>query len=199
MDSIHILVLIGAYLVGSIPFGLILTRLAGTEDILSIGSKNIGATNVLRTGRKGLAALTLLLDAIKGYAAVMIAALITRDTNITLLAAALAMLGHMFPIWLSFKGGKGVATYVGVLFGLNLSFGLMFAGTWLTFFALWRISSLSAIAACVFVVIGGIFTPWQFGPVHWFIALASLLVIARHHANIKRLLKGEEKPFGKKE
>lgn len=189
---------LGAYLLGAVPFGLVITRLAGGPDILSIGSKNIGATNVLRTGNKKLAALTLLCDALKGYAAVVAASMLSGHVVIILAASAAAILGHIYPVYLRFKGGKGVATYLGVLFGLSPVFGLGFVAVWLLVFALTRISSLSALSALVAVVVGCSFTPWAFTLVHGFLLAASALVFAKHHANIKRLLKGEEPRFGTK-
>src|SRR5512135_2685313 len=134
------------YLFGSIPFGLILTRLAGTQDIRSIGSGNIGATNVLRTGRKGLAAATLILDMLKGTVAVLMVAAVAGDDAV--LAAALgAFLGHLFPVWLKFKGGKGVATYIGVLLGLYWPAALVFCAVWLVVAFAFRYSSLAALVA----------------------------------------------------
>src|SRR6185369_14493673 len=137
--------LIIGYLLGSIPFGLILTRLAGTQDLRAIGSGNIGATNVLRTGRKGLAAATLLGDALKGTAAVLIAW--NWGPTAAILAAVGAFLGHLFPVWLGFKGGKGVATFLGCLIGLNLWAALAFAAIWLAVAFASRYSSLSALVA----------------------------------------------------
>src|SRR5689334_9515105 len=135
------------YLLGSIPFGLVLTRLAGLGDVRQIGSGNIGATNVLRTGRKGLAAATLVADALKGTVAVLIAS--AWGNNTALLAAFGAFLGHLFPVWLRFKGGKGVATYLGCLIGLKFVAAIAFAGVWVAVAAVSRYSSLSALAASV--------------------------------------------------
>ncbi|MGE5159709.1 MAG: glycerol-3-phosphate acyltransferase, partial [Gemmatimonas sp.] len=132
------------YVFGSIPFGLILTRLAGTQDLRSIGSGNIGATNVLRTGRKGLAAATLLLDALKGTAAVIIAGAL-GGPNAAMLAALGAFLGHLFPVWLKFRGGKGVAVYIGVLIGLFWPAAIAFCAVWLATAFASRYSSLSAL------------------------------------------------------
>src|SRR5437660_6946637 len=140
--------LIFGYLCGSIPFGLILTRLAGTEDIRAVGSGNIGATNVLRTGRKGLAAATLVGDALKGTAAVLVV-LYVSNRSLALIAALGAFLGHLFPVWLKFQGGKGVATYIGVLMGLFWPAALMFCLTWLATAVTTRYSSLSALAAAL--------------------------------------------------
>ena len=183
------------YLCGSIPFGLILTRLAGTADIRAIGSGNIGATNVLRTGRKGLAAATLVLDALKGTAAVVIAGYLAGP-NAAMLAALGAFLGHLFPVWLKFRGGKGVATYIGVLIGLFWPAALVFCVMWLATAVTTRYSSLSALVAA-FV------TPlflWWFGQP----ALASLLVVMtlllfyKHRENITRLQAGTEGRIGQK-
>ena len=183
------------YLLGSIPFGLILTRLAGTPDIRSIGSGNIGATNVLRTGRKGLAAATLIGDALKGTLAVVIMGYY-GGPYAAMLAALGAFLGHLFPVWLKFNGGKGVATYIGVLIGLFWPAAVVFCVIWLATAATTRYSSLSALVAA-FV------TPlflWWFGHP----ALASLFVVLtlllfyKHTENIKRLQAGTEGRIGAK-
>jgi glycerol-3-phosphate acyltransferase PlsY len=184
------------YLLGSIPFGLVLTRLAGTEDLRSIGSGSIGATNVLRTGRKGLAAGTLIGDALKGTLAVIICDYY-GGPNAAMLAALGAFLGHLYPVWLKFKGGKGVAVYIGVLIGLSLPAAVMFCVVWLATAFTTRYSSLSALIAA-FV------TPlflWWFGPPP---ALASLFVVMTlllfyaHRENIKRLQAGTESKIGAK-
>src|SRR6185436_3747385 len=141
-----VVALIGGYLLGSIPFGLVLTRVAGLGDIRAIGSGNIGATNVLRTGRKGLAAATLMLDAAKGAAAVLLARHFA-GADAALVAGAGAMLGHLFPVWLGFKGGKGVATGLGVLLAVAWPVGVAAGATWLAIAALFRFSSLAALAA----------------------------------------------------
>ncbi len=183
------------YLFGSIPFGLLLTRFAGTQDLRSIGSGSIGATNVLRTGRKGLAAGTLLGDALKGTVAVVICGYY-GGPNAAMLAAFGAFLGHLYPVWLKFKGGKGVATYIGVLIGLFWPAAVVFCVMWLAVAATTRYSSLSALIAA-FV------TPlflWWFGHP----ALASLLVVMTllmfyaHRENIKRLQAGTESRIGEK-
>src|SRR5690606_22221613 len=139
--------LVFGYLLGSIPFGLLLTRAAGLGDVRKIGSGNIGATNVLRTGNKGLAAATLVLDAMKGTAAVLVAA--HYGTEAAIAAGLGAFLGHLFPVWLRFKGGKGVATYIGVLFGLMWQAALLFLAIWIAVAVAFRYSSLSALIACV--------------------------------------------------
>lgn len=185
-----------AYLIGSIPFGLILTRLAGLGDIRAIGSGNIGATNVLRTGNKTLAAFTLLLDFGKGAAGALVGGLF--GPGAILLAAVAAVLGHMFPVWLGFKGGKGVATGGGALLAISWPAALAAAATWLLAAILFRISSLSALIATGLAplyawYLGGIDTSLFAGldaalPVG---AICALIWI-RHHQNIRRLLKGEE-------
>jgi glycerol-3-phosphate acyltransferase PlsY len=183
------------YLLGSIPFGLILTRLAGTPDLRTIGSGNIGATNVLRTGNKGLAAATLLGDMLKGTAAVIIAGSLWGP-NAAMLAGLGAFLGHLFPIWLQFKGGKGVATYIGVLLGLFWPAAAMFGAIWIATAFTSRYSSLSALVAS-FV------TPvflWFFGhpALASLFAVLTLLRFWTHRENIKRLQAGTEGKIGQK-
>jgi glycerol-3-phosphate acyltransferase PlsY len=186
--------LIVGYLFGSIPFGLILTRCAGTPDIRSIGSGNIGATNVLRTGSKALAAGTLIGDTLKGTAAVLVVRYLF-GADAALLAAAGALIGHIFPVWLSFKGGKGVATYIGLLIGLAWPAALAFCLIWLAVAALTRYSSLAGLLA-------GAAMP----PVLWFLAdqrtavlfvLLTALVWIRHRTNIARLFDGTEPKLGR--
>ena len=183
------------YLLGSISFGLVLTKLAGTEDLRSIGSGSIGATNVLRTGNKGLAAATLIGDALKGTVAVAIAGTY-GGPNAAMLAALGAFLGHLFPVWLKFRGGKGVATYIGVLIGLFWPAAVVFCVMWLATAVTTRYSSLSALIAAFI-------TPlflWWFGHP----ALASLFVVLTlllfyaHRENIKRLQAGTEGKIGEK-
>jgi acyl phosphate:glycerol-3-phosphate acyltransferase len=183
------------YLLGSIPFGLLLTRLAGTEDLRSIGSGNIGATNVLRTGRKGLAAATLLLDALKGTAAVIIAGYFA-GSDAAMLAGLGAFLGHLFPVWLKFRGGKGVAVYIGILIGLFWPAAIAFCLIWLITAVISRYSSLSALIASV---VTPIFL-WWFGhlALSALMALLSLLLIYMHRANISRLVAGTEGKIGQK-
>ena len=183
------------YLLGSIPFGLILTRLAGTQDIRSIGSGNIGATNVLRTGRRGLAAATLLCDILKGTVAVIIAGYY-GGPDAAMLAALGAFLGHLFPVWLKFRGGKGVAVYIGVLLGLLWPAALLFCLIWLAVAVITRYSSLSALIA-------SLVTPvllWWFGQLALaaLFAVLTLLVFFVHRENIKRLLAGTESKIGQK-
>jgi glycerol-3-phosphate acyltransferase PlsY len=181
------------YLLGSIPFGLIITRIAGLGDVRRIGSGNIGATNVLRTGNKKLAALTLLADALKGTAAVVIAG--TWGPAFAIAAGFAAFLGHLFPVWLGFKGGKGVATYLGVLVALAWKAALVFALVWLLVAYLTRFSSLAALLAAVAVPLSLFFI---FGPasVAWLFTAMSLIVFAKHHANIRRLVEGNESRIG---
>jgi glycerol-3-phosphate acyltransferase PlsY len=183
-----------AYLLGSVPFGLILTRLAGLGDIRKVGSGNIGATNVLRTGNKPVALAVLLLDAGKGALAVLLAWQYGPDMAV--FAAAGAVLGHCFPIWLKFKGGKGVATALGVLLALDFPVGIIACLTWATAAFLFRMSSLAALLAMAGAPIAAhILSLPQIRDVTAFIAV---LVIVRHWANIKRLARGEEPKIGKK-
>jgi glycerol-3-phosphate acyltransferase PlsY len=182
------------YLLGSIPFGLLITRAAGLGDVRNIGSGNIGATNVLRTGRKSLAALTLLLDALKGTAAVLIASRFGPEAAMA--AGFAAFIGHIFPVWLGFKGGKGVATYIGVLLGLAWQAALVFAGVWIVVALLTRYSSLSALVAMVAVPV----FLWATGSIELAAVVAVMSVIAwiKHRANISRLLAGTESRIGSK-
>jgi glycerol-3-phosphate acyltransferase PlsY len=194
-EAYLVLAFLIGYLLGSIPFGVVLTKLAGTEDVRSIGSGNIGATNVLRTGHKGLAAATLIGDMLKGTVAVLLVRYFWGP-NAAMLAALGAFVGHLFPIWLRFKGGKGVATYIGVLLGLFWHAAVMFCLIWLAIAFTTRYSSLAALIAA-FV------TPlflWWFGHP----ALASLFVVLtlllfwKHTENIKRLQAGTEGRIGAK-
>jgi glycerol-3-phosphate acyltransferase PlsY len=183
------------YLLGSIPFGLILTRLAGTQDLRSIGSGNIGATNVLRTGHKGLAAATLLCDMLKGTVAVVIAGYF-GGPNAAMLAALGAFLGHLFPVWLKFKGGKGVATYIGVLLGLFWPAAAVFGALWIATALTTRYSSLSALIAAF---VTPIFL-WWFGhpALASLFAVLTLLLFYTHRENIRRLQAGTEGTIGQK-
>ena len=194
-DPLLIVALIIGYLLGSIPFGLLLTRLAGTQDLRSIGSGNIGATNVLRTGRKGLAAATLVGDMLKGTAAVIIAGYMDGP-DAAMLAALGAFLGHLFPVWLNFKGGKGVAVYIGVLLGLFWPAALVFCALWLTTAIVTRYSSLAAFVASV---VTPIFL-WWFGHLALaaLFAVLTLLLFYMHRANIARLQAGTEGKIGQK-
>ncbi len=192
--------LLFGYVLGSIPFGLILTRLAGLGDVRNIGSGNIGATNVLRTGNKGLAVLTLVLDALKGTAAVLIAHEAGATAGIAILAGLLAglgaFLGHVFPVWLGFKGGKGVATYIGVLLGALWPAALFFCAVWLVSAVLARYSSLSALLASVLTPVFAYLTGEP--AVALLATLMTAVVVWKHQANIKRLLAGEEPKIGAK-
>ena len=189
-----LLAALGGYLFGSVPFGLVITRAAGLGDIRKIGSGNIGATNVLRTGRKDLAFVTLLLDSFKaGLAVLLFAHLFGR--NVGLVAGAAAFLGHCYPVWLGFKGGKGVATYAGLLGFASWPAFLVAAPIWLGLFAITRISSLAALVTALAVPVGA----YLLGETDFAIAiLAALsgLVFWTHRANITRLMKGEEPRFG---
>jgi glycerol-3-phosphate acyltransferase PlsY len=182
------------YLCGSIPFGLILTRLAGTADIRSIGSGNIGATNVLRTGRKGLAAATLVGDALKGTLAVLVVEHF-GGRELALFAAAGAFLGHLFPVWLRFEGGKGVATYIGLLLALAWPVALAFCVIWLAVAALTRYSSLAALLASAAAPV----MLWSFGNTREAIlfALLTALTWVMHRGNIARVMQGTEGKIGK--
>ncbi|MGO9546235.1 MAG: glycerol-3-phosphate 1-O-acyltransferase PlsY [Rhodomicrobium sp.] len=177
------------YAAGAIPSGWIYSHLAGAGDIRKVGSGNIGATNVLRTGRKGLAALTLVSDAAKGFVPVLLCQ-IYLGGDADLFAAAGAFTGHLFPVWLKFRGGKGVATYIGVLFALNWPAGVFFCGIWLGIAALSRYSSLSALIAAALTPV---FVWIQVSPtLGVFVAALSAVLIARHHQNIDNLVSGRE-------
>lgn len=187
-------VVVAAYLLGSIPFGLLLTRLSGAGDLRGIGSGNIGATNVLRTGRKGLAAATLLLDLAKGAAAVLLARAFVPGAEA--LAAFTAVSGHCFPVWLRFNGGKGVATTMGVALALAWPIGLAYAVVWLGVLAATRISSLGGLSAVVAAPIAALLTGHaDYAPV---LAALALLVLWLHRANIARLRAGTEPRIGGK-
>ncbi len=208
------------YLLGSIPFGLLLTRAAGLGDVRKIGSGNIGATNVLRTGNKGLAALTLLLDMLKGTAAVFVGAwlaarwqtppsqasgsgglVLATLSHIQIMTAAMtaglgAFLGHVYPVWLGFKGGKGVATYIGVLIGVAWPAALVFAAVWLATAAVTRYSSLAALAATLATFFYLVFTGGPFvAPV---VAIMSAVLFWKHRENIRRFVAGTESKIGAK-
>ncbi len=182
------------YLLGSIPFGLILTRMAGLGDVRKIGSGNIGATNVLRTGNKKLAAATLLLDALKGTAAAAIASRWGIEAGIA--AGFAAFLGHLYPVWLGFKGGKGIATYIGVLLGLAPIMVLLFAAIWLTLAKLTRYSSLSALVATLVVPV--VLLATGYGKIGLLFVVMSVITWIKHRANIQRLLAGTEGRIGEK-
>lgn len=189
--------LVVGYLLGSIPFGMILTRLTGGPDLRSIGSGNIGATNVLRTGNKKLAALTLLGDMLKGTAAVLLAAALFGSREAGLVAGFGAFLGHLFPVWLRFKGGKGVATFLGILIALKASIALIFAAIWLSIAYLTRYSSLSALVASLLTPLLLLF--WvRDARAALLMAVLALLLWFMHRSNIARLLAGREGKIGQK-
>jgi acyl phosphate:glycerol-3-phosphate acyltransferase len=196
-----LLALLVGYLLGSIPFGLVLTKAAGVGDVRKVGSGNIGATNVLRTGSKGLAAATLLLDALKGTIAVMIiydvalwlGSHVPAAGDYSRIAGLGALLGHVFPVWLRFQGGKGVATFIGVLIGTYWPAAVWFGLVWLGVAAGTRYSSLAALCATAGVVLFYLVTGWVGFS---FIFAMALLVFLKHHANIRRLLEGRESKIG---
>jgi glycerol-3-phosphate acyltransferase PlsY len=197
LDSVHAaFALVLGYLLGSIPFGLLLTRLAGTADLRSVGSGNIGATNVLRTGRKDLAAATLVLDALKATAAYVLAAALFPDEAAGLAGAAGAFFGHLYPVWLRFRGGKGVATFLGGLIGAFWPGAIVFALVWLAVAAASRYSSAAALAASLAAPLAAL-TMGQNEVAIVFGALALLLWI-KHGANIERLIAGTETKIGGK-
>ena len=204
--ELHLVVIaaciVGGYLLGSIPFGVIATRLGGLGDIRKVGSGNIGATNVLRTGRKDLALITLIGDGGKGAVAVLIARLLLSNLGHdaaetgAALAGGFAFLGHLFPVWLKFKGGKGVATFLGVLLAVAFPAGLLACATWLAMAWLARISSLSALTAAALSPLY-VFATDQEPIAKLYLAVAmAVLVFVRHAENIRRLLKGEEPRIG---
>ncbi|MGR6328894.1 glycerol-3-phosphate 1-O-acyltransferase PlsY [Sphingomonas sp. XXL09] len=186
------LALVIGYLLGSIPFGVILTRIGGAGDLRQIGSGNIGATNVLRTGRKGLAAATLLLDLLKGAVAVWLIAWLFLGNEPV--AAAAAFIGHCYPVWLRFRGGKGVATLMGIVLALHWPIGLLYAVVWLGLLALIRISSVAGMAAAVAAPVGAAVFG-RFDLVMLLLALAAI-VLWKHRENIERLATGTEPRIG---
>jgi glycerol-3-phosphate acyltransferase PlsY len=196
-----VLALLVGYLLGSIPFGLVLTRAAGVGDVREIGSGSIGATNVLRTGRKDLAAATLLLDALKGTLAVMmvydvslrLGGHVPDALNYSQIAGLGALLGHIFPVWLRFQGGKGVATFIGVLVGMYWVAAAWFGLVWLGVAAATRYSSLAALCATAGVVLFYIVTGWAGLP---YILAMAVLIFLKHHENIRRLREGRESKIG---
>jgi glycerol-3-phosphate acyltransferase PlsY len=193
-DSIMFLIaLLGGYLIGSIPFGLLLTKAAGLGDIRQVGSGNIGATNVLRTGRKGLAAATLILDGLKGAVAVLLARYFLGDQD--LVVGTAAVLGHLFPVWLGFRGGKGVATGLGVLLAAAWPVGLACCALWLVAAKLLKMSSAAALTA---FAAAPLFALVLSSADHALMALLiAVLVFWRHEANIRRLLAGTEPRIGR--
>ena len=185
--------LVLGYLLGSIPFGLLLTKFSGGGDIRSIGSGNIGATNVLRTGRKGLAALTLLLDLVKGFVAVWLAQQYFAGSEA--IAAAGAFFGHLYPVWLNFKGGKGVATYAGIMFGLLWQGGVVYAVTWIGALLIFRISSVAGLLAALVTPLAAAYFG-RYDLVAMLVA-CSLIIFWKHRANIENLINGTEPRVGK--
>ena len=194
-DALLAIAFILGYLLGSIPFGLLLTRLAGTQDLRSIGSGSIGTTNVLRTGRKDLAAATLIGDMLKGTIAVILSGYF-GGPDAAMLAGLGAFLGHLFPVWLWFKGGKGVAVYIGVLLGLFWPAALLFCAIWLVVAVITRYSSLSALIASLVTQL----SLWWFGhpALSLLFAPMTVLLFYKHRANIERLVKGTEGRIGQK-
>ncbi|MYN12259.1 glycerol-3-phosphate 1-O-acyltransferase PlsY [Pusillimonas sp. TS35] len=203
---IAIALVVAAYLAGSVPFAVVVSRAMGLADPRSFGSRNPGATNVLRTGNKTAAALTLLGDAAKGWLAVFVAQIIAEQTDlpatVVALCAVAVFLGHLYPVFLGFKGGKGVATALGVLLGISPWLALATAGTWLIMAYVTRYSSLSAIIAAVFAPLYYLFgggVAWRFEPAYAVaIVVISALLIYRHSANISRLVQGKESRIGGK-
>lgn len=190
------LIAAGGYLLGSIPFGLIATRLGGAGDIRKIGSGNIGATNVLRSGRKDLAAITLIGDAGKGAVAVLLAGMLTNgNATMIALAGGSAFVGHLFPVWLKFNGGKGVATFYGVLLSAAFPVGALAGLTWIAVAFLFRMSSLAALTAAALAPLFA-FAVDAPRPMVVLAAVMAVLIYIRHHENIRRLLKGEEPRIG---
>jgi glycerol-3-phosphate acyltransferase PlsY len=192
----YLIAIIGGYLIGSIPFGLILTRLGGYGDIRDIGSGNIGATNVLRTGNKNLALATLILDGVKGAVAVCIASYF-MNFEIAMLAGFFALVGHLFPVWLRFKGGKGVATTLGMLLALKPIIGLAACGLWLLTALITRYSSLSALVAIGLTPVIAHFL-YHDPNLSGLCGIIATLVFFKHRANIRRLIASEEPKIGKK-
>lgn len=188
--------LIGGYLLGSLPFGLILTRLAGLGDLRKIGSGNIGATNVLRTGNKPLAVATLILDSGKGALAVLLAYLIFKEPQLLFYAGGGAFLGHLYPVFLKFKGGKGVATFMGTLLALNWPLGLACCLTWFITTIIFRISSLSALIAAAMSPLYSYFI-FENSELAIFSGLLCIMIFFRHQDNIERLFSGTEPRIGK--
>ncbi|WP_299935970.1 glycerol-3-phosphate 1-O-acyltransferase PlsY [uncultured Pelagimonas sp.] len=184
------------YLLGSVPFGIVITRLFGLGDLRKIGSGNIGATNVLRTGNKPAALATLILDSSKGAIAVLIAQAVTGDTSAMQIAGFSAFVGHCYPVWLKFKGGKGVATYLGVVLAISLPVGLLCCATWAVAFAVTRISSVGALTAALSTTIWMVFMGR--GDLFLMGLLLTMLIFWRHRENLARLKDGTEPKVGQK-
>lgn len=194
---IELLFVLGAYLLGSVSFGIVVSRAMGLPDPSTYGSGNPGATNVLRTGKKSAALLTLMGDAAKGWLAVWLALHFGLSPLWVAVVGAAVFLGHLYPVYYQFKGGKGVATALGVLLALSPWLGLAVMLVWVLVFAVWRYSSLAALVAAA---LAPLYAFWQFGaePRAWLVVLMAALLIWRHKSNIKKLLAGEESGFGKK-
>jgi glycerol-3-phosphate acyltransferase PlsY len=187
------LVVVGSYFLGSIPFGLLFTKWGGKGDLRTVGSGNIGATNVLRTGSKFLALATLIFDGLKGYAAVYLG----EKFQVQDFAAGAVILGHMFPVWLKFKGGKGVAVYSGILFGLSVPLGAQAVLAWVSFALIFGYSSLAALLTAILVPLT--VWIWSYGePLLYVTVILSFLLIIKHYENIGRLIKGKEPKVGAK-
>lgn len=188
LSGAHLIAALAAYFAGSIPFGLLLTRAAGGGDIRDIGSGSVGATNVLRTGKKKIAALTLVLDVFKGSASVLIALQWSQD--LAIVAALFAVIGHCYPVWLGFKGGKGIATAFGVVLAIAWPVGLLAAAVWLIVAILFRVSSLASL---VTLAASPVYAWWLAGNHIAVLCLVlAILGVVRHHENIARLIRGEE-------
>ncbi|PLS23271.1 glycerol-3-phosphate 1-O-acyltransferase PlsY [Neptunicoccus cionae] len=194
-DFVTLLLVVGGYLLGSVPFGMVMARVMGLGNLRDIGSGNIGATNVLRTGNKKAAFLTLVFDAGKGAVAVLIARAVAGE-GAAQLAGLAAFLGHLFPVWLGFKGGKGVATYLGLLLALSFPVGLAACASWLAAAVLLRISSASALASALVTPVWALMLGYGQGIV--LIVVLGALIFWGHRANISRLLAGTEPKIGKK-
>ena len=181
------------YLIGSIPFALIIPKFFGLDDIRNIGSGNVGATNVLRTGNKLIAGIVLLLDILKGYLPVLILIILKIENNLfqIIFLGHFTIIGHIFPLWLKFKGGKGVATYIGFLFGINFIFGFIFIVSWIIIAFIKKYSSLSSISSLIILPIYIFFSNYNLSIVLFFIYL-SILIIIKHSTNIRRLLNNSE-------
>jgi glycerol-3-phosphate acyltransferase PlsY len=190
------LAVVGGYLLGSIPFGVIATRLGGAGDVRSIGSGNIGATNVLRTGRRDLALITLLGDGGKGAAAVLLMLWLSGRPEAAAIAGGAAFLGHCFPVWLGFKGGKGVSTFFGTMIAIAWPAGLAAGATWIAVALVFRISSLAALTAAVLAPVYVFLFNQTPEAKLWMALFMAVLIFVRHHENIRRLLKGEEPRIG---
>jgi len=192
------LCVVGGYLLGSIPFGVIATRLGGAGDLRKIGSGNIGATNVLRTGRRDLAAITLIGDGGKAALAVLLAGWAFKSAEAAAIAGGAAFLGHCFPVWLRFKGGKGVATFFGALIAIAWPAGLLAGATWIVMAAIFRMSSLAALTAAALAPLYVFLTGQTPEAKLYMAAFMAVLIFIRHHENIGRLLKGQEPRIGAK-